>query len=116
LQQQSLNAIRANAAQQASPGFQNKLDVRPGVSRDLSQPLTSQAIGRVAGINAQSMEDSAMQALRMRIANQQHQLQSNQLFAGNQLSDIGQQIQRQGLLANDDLSQRYALMQALGFM
>lgn len=115
-QQQAINAIRAQAAQQANPFWQNKIDARPGVSRDLSQPVTSQAIGRIAGINTQGMEDSAMQALQMRLANQQYQLQSNQVFAGNQLAGAGAQIQRQALFANDDLMRKQMAMQMMGLL
>lgn len=114
-QQHALNAIRAQAAQQANPAWQNKIDQRPGVSRDLSQPVTSQGIGRIAGINAQGMEDSAMQDLQMRLANQQYQLQSNQLFAGDQLVVAGAGIDRQALFANDDLMRKQFALQSMGF-
>ncbi len=115
-QQQAINAIRAQAAQQANPFWQNKMDMRPGVSRDLSQPVTSQGIGRIAGINAQGMEDSTMQALQMRMANQQYQLQSNQLFADDQLAGVGAQMQRQALFANDDLMRKQMAMQMMGLL
>ncbi len=114
-QQHAVNQIRAQAARHASPEWQNKMDIRAGISRDLDAPLTPMALGRVAGINVGGMEDAAEQALRMRIANQQYQLQGNRLMAGNRLSSIGEQLRREQLTAQDDLSRKQLALQSLGF-
>jgi len=114
-QQHAVNQIRAQAAQQADPYWQNKMDIRAGVSRDLDAPLTPMALGRVAAINVGGMEDSAEQALKMRIANQQYQLQGNRLTAGNRLSSIGEQLRREQMMAQDDLSRKQLALQSLGF-